>query len=117
MLNFTNFSDPLLQSLRLSFSVLGLQNMPRHFAREHLPKINRKITLWDPQGNPWEISFVCYNTHCSLSGGWGAFSFANNLEKYDVCVFELVRKNNLKVHIFRVVESIAPLIRRSQLRD
>ncbi|XP_020106296.1 B3 domain-containing protein Os11g0197600-like isoform X3 [Ananas comosus] len=92
-------------------------NMPRHFAREHLPKINRKITLWDPQGNPWEISFVCYNTHCSLSGGWGAFSFANNLEKYDVCVFELVRKNNLKVHIFRVVESIAPLIRRSQLRD
>nr|CAD1823578.1 unnamed protein product [Ananas comosus var. bracteatus] len=74
-------------------------NMPRHFAREHLPKINRKITLWDPQGNPWEISFVCYNTHCSLSGGWGAFSFANNLEKYDVCVFELVRKNNLKVHI------------------
>ncbi|XP_072955209.1 B3 domain-containing protein Os11g0197600-like [Typha angustifolia] len=91
-------------------------NIPVHFAREYLPKIGRKMTLWDPQGTSWAVSYVSYGYRGALSGGWGAFSFANNLEKHDVCVFELIKKNQMKVHIFRVVKEIKPLIRSSTLK-
>lgn len=70
------------------------------------------LTIWDPTDKPWQINYICYGSHGALSGGWGKFSFAHNLEKYDACVFELIKPNNLKVHIFRVVEEITPLIRR-----
>ncbi|KAJ8497814.1 hypothetical protein OPV22_008366 [Ensete ventricosum] len=54
---------------------------------------------------------------CTLQLSWrpkwqlGAFSFAHNMENYDVCIFEPIKRIHLKVHIFRVVNEITPLIR------
>jgi len=70
------------------------------------------LTVWDPTGKPWKITYISYSTHGALSGGWGKFSYANNLEKYDACAFELIQKDQLKVHIYRVVEELTPLLRR-----
>ncbi|CAL9201237.1 unnamed protein product [Musa hybrid cultivar] len=85
-------------------------NVPSSFARLHLPKISQRITLWDENGKPWKVTYVCCSNCGGLSGGWGAFSFAHNLEKHDVCVFELIKRSLMKVHIFRVVDKITPLI-------
>ncbi|XP_009389535.2 B3 domain-containing protein Os11g0197600-like isoform X2 [Musa acuminata AAA Group] len=85
-------------------------NVPSSFARLHLPKISQRITLWDENGKPWKVTYVCCGNCGGLSGGWGAFSFTQNLEKHDVCVFELIKRSLMKVHIFRVVDKITPLI-------
>ncbi|THU44637.1 hypothetical protein C4D60_Mb02t09470 [Musa balbisiana] len=85
-------------------------NVPSSFARLHLPKISQRITLWDENGKPWKVTYVCCSNCGGLSGGWGSFSFTHNLEKHDVCVFELIKRSLIKVHIFRVVDKITPLI-------
>ncbi|TVU26287.1 hypothetical protein EJB05_28826, partial [Eragrostis curvula] len=65
---------------------------------EYLPHTEKKMTLWDPQGKPWQVH-----------DGWGKFAVGKNLEKFDVCVFELLKEDNIKVHIYRVVPQITPL--------
>lgn len=92
-------------------------NIPYAFARQYLPKVSKKMTLWDPNGKPWAVSYVSYSSRGGFSAGWGGFSYANNLEKYDVCVFELIKRNHMKVHIFRVVKEIAPLIQNSKCKS
>lgn len=71
------------------------------------------MTLWDPFGKPWEVNYVYYSDRSvgALSGGWGKFALGNNLEKFDVCVFELFKEDNMRVHIYRVVPEISPLVR------
>jgi B3 DNA binding domain len=91
---------------------IAIQNLPGDFVRENLPKNTAKLTMWDPTGRAWPINYVCYNgRYGALSGGWGKASVANNLEVHDVVVFELVRENQLKMHIYRVVEEISPFRR------
>lgn len=51
-----------------------------------------------------------------LTSGWKHFSISNNLEEFDVCVFEPVTNPSgppvvLEVKIFRVVEHVVPLTR------
>jgi hypothetical protein len=94
-----------------------LQNIPSKFVRESLPQTNKKMTLWDPQGKSWEVNYVYYNDRsvAAFSGGWGKFAIGNNLEKLDVCVFELFKEDNFKVHIYRVVPEITPLIRKNSM--
>uniref|UniRef100_A0A0E0MDJ2 TF-B3 domain-containing protein n=1 Tax=Oryza punctata TaxID=4537 RepID=A0A0E0MDJ2_ORYPU len=85
-------------------------NMPCEFVRECLPRTSKRITLWDPQGMAWEVNYVYYSDRSvgSFSGGWGKFAVGNNLEKFDVCVFELVEQDNIKVYIYRVIPEITP---------
>jgi hypothetical protein len=71
------------------------------------------MTLWDPQGKSWEVNYVYYIA--AFSGGWGKFAIGNSLEKFDVCVFELFKEDNFKVHIYRVVPEITPLIRKKSM--
>ncbi|KAL6868180.1 hypothetical protein ACP4OV_015025 [Aristida adscensionis] len=90
-------------------------DLPREFVQESLPKTSKKLTLWDPQGKPWEVSYVyCDDTGvAAFSGNWGKFAVGNNLEKFDVCIFELFKEDNIKVHIFRAVLELTPLLRNS----
>jgi hypothetical protein len=75
------------------------------------------MILWDPQGKSWRVNYICYN-ECSVAAfckGWGKFSVVNNLEKFDVCVFELFKEENFKVHIYRVVPESTLLICKSDM--
>lgn len=92
-----------------------LQNIACEFVRESLPRTSRQMTLWDPLGKPWQVNYVYYSERsvASFSGGWGKFALGNNLEKFDVCIFELFKEDNIKVHIYRVVPEITPLLRAS----
>lgn len=105
-----------VQTMMASYVYVGFfMNIPCRFVRESLPPTSKKLTLWDPQGKAWDVNYVYYSDRCvgSFSGGWSKFSLGNNLEKYDVCIFELFMKDNIKVHIYRVVPEITPYLPRS----
>ncbi|TVU05976.1 hypothetical protein EJB05_49163 [Eragrostis curvula] len=107
-----------LQVMIASYVYLGFfMNIPSEFVREYLPQTGKKMTLWDPQGKPWEVQYVCYRERsvAAFSGGWGKFAVGNNLEKFDVCIFELLKEDNIKVHIYRVVPQITPLLCRKSM--
>ncbi|CAL0332684.1 unnamed protein product [Lupinus luteus] len=63
----------------------------------------------------WRAKYSLHNIRNTgaLTGGWTYFAVDNNLEEYDVCVFEPTGQINdtliLDVRIFRVVEEITPL--------
>ncbi|KAJ0962776.1 hypothetical protein J5N97_027898 [Dioscorea zingiberensis] len=86
-------------------------NLPFGFARQHLPRTNTKMTLWDPNGRSWPVAYLYYRRRAGMRSGWNRFSYENNLERGDVCIFELIRPDEMRVHIYRVVEKITPLIR------
>lgn len=105
-----------VQTMMESYVYVGFfMNITCEFVRESLPRISKKMTLWDPLGKPWQVNYVYYSDRsvASFSGGWGKFALGNNLEKFDVCVFELFKEDNIKVHIYRVVPEITPLLRAS----
>ncbi|CAM0874734.1 unnamed protein product [Alopecurus aequalis] len=102
-----------LQIMKESYVYVGFfLNMPCEFVRECLPRANRKLKLWDPQGKSWDVNYVYYSQRSvgAFSGGWGKFAVGNNLETFDVCVFELFSKDNVRVHIYRVVPEITPFL-------
>nr|ACN34428.1 unknown [Zea mays] len=105
-----------MQIMIESYVYVGFfMNIACEFVRESLPRTSKKMTLWDPMGKPWDVSYVYYGDRAagSFGGGWGRFALGNNLEKSDVCVFELFEEDNMRVHIYRVVPEITPLLRAS----
>lgn len=107
------FNYPKFSLLRnyIHIYMLGMQHIPNAFARKHLVKVPMEITLWDPNGIRWEVLCKCHSKRTSFTAGWYRFSLVNNLERNDVCIFELIKSNEMRVHIFRVVEEITPLIK------
>ncbi|KAJ0962778.1 hypothetical protein J5N97_027900 [Dioscorea zingiberensis] len=89
-------------------------NLPFGFAKEHLPTSNTKMTLWDPNGRSWPVAYLYYRRRAALRSGFNRFSYENNLERGDVCIFELIKPDEMRVHIYRVVEEITPLIRKQK---
>ncbi|PNT63993.1 B3 domain-containing protein Os11g0197600 isoform X2 [Brachypodium distachyon] len=102
-----------LQIMKESYVYVGFfMNLPCGFVRDCLPRANKKLKLWDPQGKSWDVNYVYYSARAvgAFSGGWSKFSLGNNLEKFDICVFELISKDDIKVHIYRVVPEITPFL-------
>ncbi|XP_077218667.1 B3 domain-containing protein Os01g0723500-like [Tasmannia lanceolata] len=75
--------------------------IPGQFARAHLPKERVKIILRDPKERTWEVQINIHRGRYTISAGWIAFARGNNLEEGDSCIFELVDKLKMCVHIFR----------------
>ncbi|RZC53619.1 hypothetical protein C5167_012474 [Papaver somniferum] len=90
--------------------------LPRSFWKAHLPDCSQQMTLRDPRGKTWSVRLYVNQIHQvgQLTEGWRKISFTNNIEASDVCIFELVKPNEFKLHIFRVIEETVPLRR---LRD
>ncbi|XP_037431450.1 B3 domain-containing protein Os11g0197600-like isoform X2 [Triticum dicoccoides] len=88
--------------------------IPDKFVKTFLPKESRKMTLWDPQAKPWKVWYEYTGgerPRAAFSAGWGALAMENNLEKWDVCVFELLdQEYNIKLHVHKVVLMITPCI-------
>ncbi|XP_004289560.1 PREDICTED: B3 domain-containing protein Os01g0723500-like [Fragaria vesca subsp. vesca] len=75
--------------------------IPTHFYKIMFP--SRKydnIFLVTSKGKFTVTLITCANT-MMLSGGWSSFRKANLLQVGDICIFELVKENTMKVHIFR----------------
>ncbi|KAJ4964248.1 hypothetical protein NE237_024187 [Protea cynaroides] len=80
-------------------------NIPRKFARTHLrTPLKEEVILWNTKGYAWRVKLKHTRITTVLSGGWLAFVRANKLEVADICIFELVGKFVMQVHIFRAVK-------------
>ncbi|MCL7038217.1 hypothetical protein MKW94_021800 [Papaver nudicaule] len=82
--------------------------LPVSFWKVNLPHHTQSFIVRDPRGKAWDVKFHCdaARHYGGLTVGWRKISFANSIEASDVCILELVKPNELKLHIFRVVEEL-----------
>ncbi|KAJ9704913.1 hypothetical protein PVL29_003121 [Vitis rotundifolia] len=76
--------------------------VPTEFGRKHLKR--KSIKLEDSTGRQWPLSCLLNRGgNIRLSKGWNEFVEEKNLKEGDVCVFELVQREDvvLKVSIFQ----------------
>ncbi|GFY95663.1 hypothetical protein Acr_10g0010480 [Actinidia rufa] len=87
------------------------QHMPASFAEKYLSGIQGFITLQVSNGEKWPVRCMWRDGSAKLSKGWPEFVSENRLEEGDVCIFELIRVEEivLNVTIFRAVEDGGPV--------
>lgn len=88
-----------------------VQHIPSSFAQKYLNR-SGSIMLQISDGPWWLVRCINEGNGAKLSQGWREFVLDNSLEEGDVCVFELISKEDimlkLKVTIFRVLEDAGP---------
>ncbi|KAL9330554.1 hypothetical protein ACSQ67_000164 [Phaseolus vulgaris] len=95
---------PYFVRIMKSFNVSGSYtlNIPYQFSMAHLPNCKIKIILHNLKGEHWTVNSVPttrVHTSHTLCGGWMAFVRGNSITVGDICIFELVHKCELRVHI------------------
>lgn len=79
-----------------------MQKIPYKFAMAHLPDCKTEIVLRNLKGECWTVNSLpdskgrMVHTFC---GGWMAFVRGNDIKIGDVCIFELISKLDMRVHI------------------
>ncbi|KAI8549798.1 hypothetical protein RHMOL_Rhmol06G0053300 [Rhododendron molle] len=89
--------------------------IPSDWVRSRLPHKSQDVTLRVKENEKtWHAKYECrFGRGASgLVGGWKDFAFENNLEEFDVCLFELASGTHdrivMDVSIFRVVAESIP---------
>lgn len=91
------------------------QAIPAGWMTKHLTLENQDVILCLNE-KTWVTRFQFCKPRCSggLSGGWKNFAVDNNLDEFDVCVFNPditgTKPVVLNVSIFRVVNDVSPLV-------
>ena len=104
--------DSLLVMICLLFFVQSLpQGIINYLPRKAFTKDYTKGSILTMQlqvvDRLWPVKLYIYEQNvgssCVISAGWSAFARENTLQVGDVCVFELILRDDvmLKVHIFR----------------
>lgn len=78
------------------------QKIPYRFSMEHLPSIKSEIVLRNLSGKCWTVNSIPtlkVQTLHTFCGGWMAFVRDNDIQMGDICIFELVGKCEMRVHI------------------
>jgi len=94
-----------------------LQFLPNQWVTKSTPFRNQEVILRVGKDEwPVRFNFNSRRQFGGLTSGWKHFSISNNLEEFDVCVFEPVTNPSgppvvLEVKIFRVVAHVVPLTR------
>ncbi|KAI3946041.1 hypothetical protein MKX01_024797 [Papaver californicum] len=58
------------------------------------------VTLRDSEGRTWDVGVSTYREkQTKLMTGWSDFVLDNHLEVGDVCIFELIDRNNLQMDV------------------
>ena len=78
-----------------------LQDMPRPFAKTHI-KEGTSVVKLQISNKSWPVKTIPLRT-IRLCGGWRSFASENSLQLGDVCLFELIDRDDLvfKVTIFK----------------
>ncbi|THG19290.1 hypothetical protein TEA_028489 [Camellia sinensis var. sinensis] len=109
-----------MRSREPSTSAVGPKSIPSEWATSHLPRKSQEVILRVKENicvkeNTWHARFYYRVYGGGLTGGWRNFAVENNLEEFDVCLFELASGTNdtisMNVSIYRVIEEIRPLTR------
>lgn len=91
-----------------NFNVSGSYTLkiPYRFSMEHLPNCRTEITLRNLKGKCWTVNSITttkVQTLHTFCGGWMAFVRDNKIQIGDICIFELVGKHEMRVHVSRPV--------------
>ncbi|KAF3435672.1 hypothetical protein FNV43_RR22763 [Rhamnella rubrinervis] len=89
---FPHFSSPVRRNTMY---------VSKSFSKEHLCHKRCKYVLRNLEGKSWVVNISCSRWGCFFCGGWSRFVDDNKLEQDDVCIFELVDRLEMRVHIFR----------------
>ncbi|XP_059431923.1 B3 domain-containing protein Os01g0723500-like isoform X2 [Corylus avellana] len=94
---------PYFKSCMAKYNVdkVFILRLPALFAREHLPQCTTTIVLRNSEGRSWKVKYVSTEKSYALSQGWAVFVRDNKLKIGDICIFELLAKKEIRVHIFR----------------
>lgn len=103
--SFTSPNPNFMKVMKIS-NISGpyTMNIPSKFATEHFPSCRTEIILCNLKGECWTVNSYPSSIRCTahtLCGGWMAFVRENGINLGDTCVFELVGKEELQVHIFK----------------
>jgi hypothetical protein len=86
-----------------------IQVIPSAWSTRHFRTLEKKVVILRVKENTWNTNFLYYKSKNSggLSSGWKSFALDNNLQEFDVCLFEPSGTINnsfvLDVNIFRVL--------------
>ncbi|WCJ33797.1 B3 domain-containing transcription factor VRN1 [Euphorbia peplus] len=93
--------EVILKKINFTHSVAYV---PSKFGRKYFPgPIGRResVELGLVDGRKWNVALKGRKSgRVNFGGGWKAFQEENRLKVNDVCVFELLKKNEFKVHLF-----------------
>lgn len=78
-----------------------MQLVPALFARQHFPQCTTKVVLRNSEDQYWEVKYATHGNNHKLSQGWRVFVHDNKLKIGDICIFELLAKTEILVHVFR----------------
>ena len=72
------------------------------FSKHYFKDKAKTVTLWVGE-RFWPVNIITCPSRYMFSAGWAAFARDNSLQPRDVCIFELIKGNqlDLKVSIFR----------------
>lgn len=117
------FFFPRLTNIFIFLQHYLMQSIPSEWVLSHLPHKSQNVFLHVKERgngrNAWRARYFCRASGSSrvgaLTNGWKDFAFDNNLEEFDVCLFELASGTHdeilMDVSIFRVVAEVSPLTR------
>ncbi|XP_027772493.1 B3 domain-containing protein Os01g0723500-like isoform X2 [Solanum pennellii] len=99
-------SLPSFTKVMKRFNISGSYTLhiPYQFATEHLPNCKVKILLHNLEGKTWTVNSIPttrVQTSHTFCGGWLSFVRDNNIDLGDTCIFELVRKCELRVRVLK----------------
>lgn len=78
-----------------------MQYVPRWFSEQLSTSDNKRAAvLRNSEGKGWKVNCITQNGYHAFCGGWKQFVSDNNLKEGQVCVFQLVNANELKVSVF-----------------
>ncbi|XP_026398680.1 putative B3 domain-containing protein Os03g0621600 [Papaver somniferum] len=81
----------------------GAVNIPAQFAKTYLGDRNQMAILRISDGRVWHVGYRTSSSSSSymaiISKGWNKFKVDNQLKEGDVCLFELVDRDNLEMHV------------------
>ncbi|KAK9053879.1 hypothetical protein SSX86_024954 [Deinandra increscens subsp. villosa] len=108
-------SFPYFVRVMKKFNISGSYTLkiPFRFSMQHLPNCRTEIILYNLQGECWTVNSVPTHkvqTLHTICGGWMSFVRDNGIQFGDICVFELVGKCELRVHITSVGNNANDLV-------
>lgn len=97
-------SLPHFVRIMKKFNISGSFTMkvPCKFSQEHLPSCRTEIVLRNIKGDCWTVNSVPtmkVQTLHTFCGGWMAFVRDNDIQMGDICIFELIGKCEMRVHV------------------
>ncbi|KAL5705014.1 hypothetical protein ACHQM5_023366 [Ranunculus cassubicifolius] len=73
--------------------------LPTLFARTFIKEDHRDVILRGSNGGSWITRYANQTTHYTLGKGWRKFVSDNNLKENDVCIFELVNRDQMELKV------------------